>query len=276
MEPDADTLAGNALARGIGILRCFSNRDQQLSRKDLVERTGLPKATVARLTQTLCELNLLRANVERGSFVLGPEMLSFVPAVLGRLMLRQVARPAMQELADHARAQVTIAIGTGESLVFAEICQGQGSKVFRPDIGTRLSLTRTASGRAYLLAERPQLRDRLLRRLTEENRPEAGRLNDRLSEARKDLMQRGFALNLGDMHPDVMGVAVPVRASDGQILVFTGTVTAFQTSREQLLTDVGPRLTSLVQVVLAALPEQAAIINWSGDPIRRPRRLAGR
>ena len=93
--------------------------------------------------------------------------------------------------------------------------------------------------------------------------------------ARQDLLQRGFALNVGDRHPDVMGVAVPVRASDGQILVFTGTVTALQTSCEQLLTDVGPRLTSLVQGVLAALPEQAAIINWSGDPIRQPRRLAG-
>lgn len=256
---EEDTLAGSALARGIALLRCFSSRNQQLSRKELMERTGLPKATVSRLTQTLSELGLLRPGAS-GAFVLGPDMLSFIPAVLGRFSLRQVARTAMQELADHAHAQVTIAAGTGTALLFAEICQGQGCKVFRPDLGTRLSLSRTASGRAYLLAEQPHIRDRLLRRLAENTAPAV--LAEHLAETRRDLMRRGFAHNIGGMHPDIMGVAIPVRAPAGQIVVFTCTVTAFQATREQLLSDIGPRLMALVQGVAAAMPEQAALISW--------------
>ncbi len=269
-EGDTEALAGSALARGIGILRCFSSRQQQLTRKELMERTGLPKATIARLTQTLGELGLLRAVAPSGGFVLGPDILTFVPAVLGRFSLRQVARAAMQDLADHARAQVTIAAGTGAGLIFVEVCPGQGCKVFRPDIGTRLSLSRTASGRAYLLAEPPPVRERLLRRLTDENGARAAWLAERLADARRDLQQRGFAHNTGDMHPDIMGVAIPLRAPGGQILVFTCTVTAFQASREQLLADIGPRLMAVVQGVVAALPEQLATIAWT-DAAARPR-----
>jgi DNA-binding IclR family transcriptional regulator len=261
-DDDISQAEGGALARGIGILRCFSARQQVLSRKDLVERTALPKATVSRLAQTLCALGLLNPASPPGSYVLGADILSFAPSVLGRLSLRHVARGAMQDLADHARAQVTIAAGTGAGLVFVEICQGRDSKVFRPEIGTRLSLTRTASGRAYLLAEQPHIRGRLLDRLAKGEPDRQARLAVRLAETRRELAQHGFAHNVGDMHPDIMGAAIPVRGPAGQILVFTCTVNAFQTSEAELLSDIGPRLIALVQGVEAALPEQAAAIDW--------------
>jgi DNA-binding IclR family transcriptional regulator len=262
----ADAPFGSALARGVGILRCFSGHRQQLSRKELVELTGLPKATVSRLTQTLCELGLLRQLPRDGSFVLGADLLTLVPAILARMPMRQVARAAMQELADHAPMQVTIAAGTGADLVFVEICQGHGCTVHRPEIGTRLSLTRTASGRVYLLAERPPARDRVLRLLARQDKARSAWLLGKLAEARQHLAERGFAYNIGDMHPDIMGVAIPVRAAvDGQILVFTCTVATFQATSEQLLSDIGPRLSALVRGVAATLPEQAAIIDWSAE-----------
>jgi DNA-binding IclR family transcriptional regulator len=271
MLPDGDdALAGSALARGIAVLRCFSARQPQLSRKDLVERTGLPKATVSRLAGTLCALGLLRP-AGGGSFVLGADVLTFAPAILGRLSLRHVARAAMQELADRAQAQVTISAGTGSSLVFAEICQGRESRVSQPEIGTRLSLTRTASGRAYLLAEQAALREGLLARLGLDDAAQAAWLTRRLEETRADLASHGFAHNVGDMHPDVMGAAIPVRAPAGLILVFTCTVTAFQASEDQLMSDIGPRLMAVVKGVEAALPEQAATIDWSDAATRRRR-----
>jgi DNA-binding IclR family transcriptional regulator len=262
-EPtDADALVGSALARGIGVLRCFSTRRQQLSRKELAELTGLPKATVSRLTHALCDLGLLRQTRRQGSFVLGRDLLTLLPPILAGLPVRQVARAAMQDLADHARAQVTISTGTGSDLVFVEICQGHASTVHRPEIGTRLSLTRTASGRTYLLSE-PAALERVMHHLAQQDPARCDWLRDRLAEARQHLAQRGFAYNVGDMHPDIMGVAIPARAADGQILVFTCTVATFQASSEQLIGDIGPRLAALVRGVAATLPEQAAVIDWS-------------
>lgn len=263
-DAETDLASSRALARGIGILRCFTARRQQLSRKDLAELTGLPKATVTRITHALCDLGLLRPLPRNGSFALGRDLLTLIPPVLAGLPMRQVARAAMQELADHARAQVTLAAGTGTDLVFVEICQGQGSSVHRPEIGTRLSLTRTASGRVYLLSERPQALARVLARLGAD-RARQDWLRMRLEEARAHLAQRGFAYNVGDMHPDIMGVAIPIRAADGQVLVFTCTIATFQATPEQLVGEIGPRLAALVRSVAAAMPEQAVTIDWAAE-----------
>ena len=60
MNSDADGKLVSALVRGISILQCFNNKRQELSGKELMDLTGLPKPTLFRLTETLCELGLLR------------------------------------------------------------------------------------------------------------------------------------------------------------------------------------------------------------------------
>ncbi|NIQ10280.1 MAG: helix-turn-helix domain-containing protein, partial [Gammaproteobacteria bacterium] len=48
-----------ALARGLSVLRCFRQGDRFLGNQEIAERTGLPKATVSRLTNTLTVLGYL-------------------------------------------------------------------------------------------------------------------------------------------------------------------------------------------------------------------------
>ena len=54
MNSDADGKLVSALVRGISILQCFNNKRQELSGKELMDLTGLPKPTLFRLTETLC------------------------------------------------------------------------------------------------------------------------------------------------------------------------------------------------------------------------------
>jgi DNA-binding MarR family transcriptional regulator len=49
-----------ALARGLELLRCFSPRENVLGNQDLARKTGLPKPTVTRLTNTLMRLGCLK------------------------------------------------------------------------------------------------------------------------------------------------------------------------------------------------------------------------
>jgi DNA-binding IclR family transcriptional regulator len=92
----------------------------------------------------------------------------------------------------------------------------------------------------------------------------------RLEEARQHLAQRGFAYNVGDMHPDIMGAAVPTRGGDGRVLVFTCTIATFQATSDQLVGKIGPRLAALVRSVVAAMPEQAALIDWATEDALEP------
>ena len=48
-----------ALARGLEVLRCFRPNEIELTNAEFAERTGLAKATISRLTHTLCELDYL-------------------------------------------------------------------------------------------------------------------------------------------------------------------------------------------------------------------------
>jgi hypothetical protein len=51
-----DPRFNTALARGIAVLRAFELDEQFLGNADIAARTGVPKATISRLTHTLTEL----------------------------------------------------------------------------------------------------------------------------------------------------------------------------------------------------------------------------
>ncbi|NSX13728.1 helix-turn-helix domain-containing protein [Cupriavidus taiwanensis] len=53
MDPAADPRFITALARGLALLRSFRPTDRWLAHQELARRTGLPSATVSRLTFTL-------------------------------------------------------------------------------------------------------------------------------------------------------------------------------------------------------------------------------
>ncbi|MBE7158937.1 MAG: helix-turn-helix domain-containing protein, partial [Rhodospirillales bacterium] len=53
MQKPGQSPANRSLERGIEILRAFRPGSELLGNGELVERTGLPKATVSRLVQTL-------------------------------------------------------------------------------------------------------------------------------------------------------------------------------------------------------------------------------
>ncbi len=66
----------SALVRGLQILRAFTPADASLGNQELIERTGLPKATVSRLTYTLVGLGYLIYDPALGRYRIGPATVS--------------------------------------------------------------------------------------------------------------------------------------------------------------------------------------------------------
>ena len=89
MNMEADAKLVSALVRGVSILRCFSSKRQELSARELMELTGLPKPTLFRLTETLCELGLLRFSERLSKYVPALGLLQLSSPVLARMALRQ-------------------------------------------------------------------------------------------------------------------------------------------------------------------------------------------
>lgn len=254
MNMEADAKLVSALVRGVSILRCFSSKRQELSARELMELTGLPKPTLFRLTETLCELGLLRFSERLSKYVPALGLLQLSSPVLARMALRQFARPHMQALADLTEGQVQLAVGHRRELCLVELANGMGNTVFRPEVGVRMSLSRTATGRAYLLAMAEDERRAYVRDLQASDPQRASALEQRLADARDDLARHGFCRSHGDLHSEIESIAVPMSApQDGELWVFAVSVPVYSPWCAKLETDLGPRLRTLVRSVESVL-----------------------
>lgn len=264
-EEGGESQLVSALARGIKILQCFSNAENELSGKELVDRTGLPKPTLFRLINTLCELGLMRYSERLSKYVLGSGVLSMAAPVLARMTIRHIARPLMQELADHSRGQTSLAVGYRCNMAFAEVVQGAKSTLYRPEVGTRMSLSRTASGRAYLMMLPSEERAAYLRDVRKADTAKADLLDARMAEAEREFRELGICTSHGDLQREVEVVAVPVSAPiDDEIWVFACSVPVFNLVGNQLIDDISPRLKSLVRSVEAALGNINGAAHYDG------------
>lgn len=254
MNVDPDGKLVSALVRGVSILRCFSNKYQELSAKELMDLTGLPKPTLFRLTDTLCELGLLRYSERLSKYVPGLGLLQLSSPVLTRMALRQFARPQMQALADLTEGQVQLAVGHKRQLCLVELANGMGNTVFRPEVGVQMSLSRTATGRAYLLGLSSEERGAYMQNLQRDDPQRAAWLEQRLVDARDDLERNGFCRSHGDLHSEIESIAVPMsQPQDGELWVFAVSVPVFSPLYAKLESDLGPRLRTLVRSVESVL-----------------------
>ncbi|WP_321815378.1 MULTISPECIES: IclR family transcriptional regulator [unclassified Paraburkholderia] len=253
-ESSSEAVLVSALARGIRILQCYSMGASELSARELVERTGLPKPTALRLINTLCEFGLLRYSERISKYVLGTEMVSLAAPALGRMTIRQIARPMMQELADYCQGQVKLAVGHRMNLAYTEVIQGAGSSVYRAETGTRVSLSRTAAGRAYLWTVPPAARELYLQDVLTRDPVKGELLAQRLAQARQQLRESGCTVSYGDMQREIHSVAIPlVSPIDDEYWVFSCSIAVFNLGDNQLIDDIAPRLMSLVRRVESSL-----------------------
>jgi DNA-binding IclR family transcriptional regulator len=244
------------LGRGIRIIQAFTTEQYDLSSQELIRRSGLPKPTAFRTIATLRELGLLRYSNRRNKYMLAPLLLTLTAPLLSSMTIRSLARPTMQEFADYAQGQVTLVVGTpNHELIYVEALQGRGNSVFRPEVGTQASLSRSAAGRAYMALLEPDEREEVLRDILAKAPDKEAWLPGKMKQTLEDIATRGYCRNEGELDRVTIGVSVPVRTLlDEQRFVFSCMVPAFRlASSPQVLEDLGMRLATLVHSVEAAL-----------------------
>ncbi len=199
------------LARGLRVLRAFTPTEPILGNRELADRTGLPKATISRLTYTLTLLGYLNHSDRYHRYRLGPGVLTLGYPMLAALQIRQVARPYMETLARETRCTVNLGMRDRLQVVYVDTCRPERDNNAQPDIGSTRPLLATALGRALLIAESPAERQAALNRL---------RLHDPQRYAhdlpvwKSDLeafARRGYTHSRGDWLQEIHAVAAPIR-----------------------------------------------------------------
>jgi len=238
----------SALARGLKVLSCFRSGDELLGNHEIARRSGLPKSTISRLTYTLTKLGYLQYVPEAVKYRLGTATLALGSAMLGKMDVRRLARPMMQELANFSRGMVSLGMRERLNMIYIENCRSQSALTLSLDVGSRIPLATTAMGRAYLAilsdAERAEIMDQI-RQQDEANWP---RIKAAIEANIEQYRRLGCSTSFGDWQRDVNAVAVAFRSPRGLThLSINCGGPAFQLSPEFLLEEVRPRLIDLVQ-----------------------------
>lgn len=252
-EGQKDRQFVTALARGLEILRCFRPGEQYLGNQEIVSRTGLPKATVSRLTYTLTKLGYLGYSERMGKYHLASGVLSLGYALVTNSDLRHVARPLMQDLAEHAQASVALGARDRLHMVYVENCRSSSTLTLRLDVGSRVPIATTAMGRAFLTALPQSERDYLLDLIRSKDPENWSKIRTGVEQAQKDVEDRGFTISIGEWQKDVNAVGAPLITPDGNPMGLNCGGPAFQLRRHMLEDDIGPRLVHLASNIRAGL-----------------------
>jgi DNA-binding IclR family transcriptional regulator len=259
VDPSLDRRFVTALARGLELLRCFKPQDRWLAHAELARRSGLPQATVSRLSFTLTSLGYLRHRPESGEYALSPAVLSLGFSVLTNFEIGRVARPFMETLAEHTQAAISLGVRHDTSMVYVAHCRSTARLILGLDVGMRLPLPVTAMGRAMWCGATDGLRGVIARRLALQDPVQWPAWQQGLQRAEAEYAQRGFTSSEAEWETEIAAVGVPIDIGDGrEPLALTVGGPASRLTGALLHGDFGPALAHTGQQIVAAI--QAA--DW--------------
>lgn len=245
-----------SLERGIDILRSFRPGADLLGNGDLAERTGLSRATISRLTQTLVGTGLLEHDRRQRAYRLAAPVLSLAYAMRSGSPVLQVAAPMMRKCAERLRINVGLAVADGEEMVYLESVRYNRKVTLRNVVaGQRVPIVLTSLGRAWLAVAPAMKRQAVLAQAKSRKSSGWSALERDIAEAIEDVRLHGFCS--ASWQPEVIALATPIVVNDHPVYVlnmsvstedkveYAGVVEKLRAPLMDLATDVRDAITQL-------------------------------
>ena len=144
------------IERMFALIDVLASREEQMSLKEISEKTGLHPSTTHRILNDLATGRFVD-RPEAGNYRLGMRLLELGNLVKGRLNVRDAALLPMRELHKLIQQPVNLSMRQGDVIVYVErsFSVRSGMQVVRA-IGGRAPLHLTSTGKLFLAADDPQ------------------------------------------------------------------------------------------------------------------------
>ena len=205
-----------SLARGLAVIRAFTQQRRHLTIAQLSHRTGIPRAAVRRCLYTLAKLGYVVADEARGYSLrpaLGHAYLSSTP-------LATKVQPLLDHISDALHESSSMAVlESDEILYIARSTTTTRLMSIDLGLGSRLPAYCSSMGRVLLASlSGPELDAYLSRvkltRLTNRTIVSAPELKRALDQVRRD----GFSLVDQELEIGLRSIAVPVTDPSGKVV----------------------------------------------------------
>lgn len=206
-----------ALTRGLDALTVLNLRDGATV-SEVAHEIGLPRTTVYRILETLCDAGFVFRDTADERYRLTIQVRALSGGFDDEAWVRQIAKPVIDDLCRDIVWPISVATLAGTAMLVRE-CTDHISPlaIERHTAGFREPLLTTASGRAYLAHSPAPQRDSLIEILARSNKDE-----DTLARARSDLLRMlaeiktsGYATATRTRRmTEEVGLSVPVRLDE--------------------------------------------------------------
>jgi IclR family pca regulon transcriptional regulator len=252
-EVAADPNFMTSLARGLAVIRAFSDREPRLSIAEVARATGLSRAAARRCLYTLEQLGY--AGSDGRGFFLKPKVLALGHAFLSGRSLAAVIQPSLERVSEALHESCTGAVLDEDEIVYIARAATKRIMSVGLSIGSRLPAYCTSLGRV-LLAHLPQAeRDRYFAQLNAETLTERT-VTDPLALRRivEQTRTRGFALVDQELEIGLRSISIPLRNPAGQVVAAMNVSTQAQrVSRREMESRFMPLMRAAAEELVPAL-----------------------
>ena len=208
-----------SLARGIAVIRAFTQQKRRLTISQLSQRTGIPRAAVRRCLYTLAQLGYVNAG-EGKDFSLSPRILSLGHAYLSSTSLSNAAQPLLDRLSDVLHESSSIALLEGDEILYVAR-SSTNRRIMSVDLGlgTRLPAYCTSMGRVLLAHLPTSDQDAYLARVKLVRHTSRTIMTpEKLRWELEAICRAGFAIVDQELEIGLRSIAVPVRDQAGKVV----------------------------------------------------------
>ena len=207
-----------AVQRAFSVLDELAEAETELGTNEIARRTGINASSVSRLLATLVAGGFVEHVPDSGRYRLGLRLLQLGNAVLGRLDLRQIARPHLQAIVEATGETATLSAPGERDAVTVDFVQSQSSVQGVARLGRPSIAHATATGKVLLACGHRELPSGQLKAYTAQTITQRAALAAELDGIR----ERGYAYNFGEREDDLHAIAAPVWGSRAELAAIIG------------------------------------------------------
>ncbi len=201
-----------SLTRGLRLLRALNEHNFSTA-LELSRITGLPRATVYRLLDTLVDEGYVAHGARRETYQLTIQVRTLSDGFTDEAWLAEVASPVLQELGHKIVWPTDIATFDRDAMIVRETTHMKSPlSINREKAGFRPPVLLSSLGLAYLAWCPDGEREMILRTIAQSDQPDAALAHDRAGVERmlEQVRRRGYGFREGGISPKTGSIAVPV------------------------------------------------------------------
>jgi len=242
------------------VLEVFGRKWKPLTLSELCRETGRPKSSLHRILATLVEAGVVE-QMEDGRYRLTLKLWRIGVLALTEIDVMQVARPHLERLSRASDETVHLAVlEEGGGVVYLAKVESPRSIRVQTQVGKVSPSWCTATGRA-ILAFSPEIRDEVLAQPKQKFAPATVTDTQKLREILEGIRQKHYAVTQGENHPEMGGIAAPIRNHSGKVVASCGIAIPIFRMDDKLI----ERTTPLVLEAAARISEELGFMPFASE-----------